>query len=211
MKLTISALAVAGVALAGAAQAQVGRSATIKDPNVATEAELSAVPGITPAIAKAIVSRRPFAGITEFDQLLQQQGLTREQITPVYSRLFVHVNLDTASTAEILLVPGVGPKMAHEFEEYRPYTGGLAEFRREIGKYVDSAEVARLEQYVFVPIKLNSASDEDILTIPGMGRRMLREFKEYRPYDGIAKFRKEIGKYVDGKELARLERFVVAR
>jgi len=211
MKGIVPVLAVAGMVLAGEAHAQVGRSATIKDPNVATEAELAAVPGVTPAIAAAIVGKRPFASITEFDQLLQQQGLTREQITAVFSRLFVHVNLDAASRAEILLVPGVGPKMAHEFEEYRPYTGGLAEFRKEIGKYVDSAEVARLEQYVFVPIKLNSGSDEDILTIPGLGRRMLREFKEYRPYDGIARFRQEIGKYVDAKELARLERFVVVK
>jgi hypothetical protein len=40
---------------------------------------------------------------------------------------------------------------------------------------------------------------------------MLREFKEYRPYDSIEKFRKEIGKYVDTKEVARLERFVVVK
>jgi hypothetical protein len=38
-------------------------------------------------------------------------------------------------------------RMAHEFEEYRPYTS-LEQFRREIGKYVDAAEVARLESYV---------------------------------------------------------------
>jgi len=37
--------------------------------------------------------------------------------------------------------------MEHEFEEYRPYTN-IERFRREIGKYVDAAEVARLERYV---------------------------------------------------------------
>jgi predicted DNA-binding helix-hairpin-helix protein len=84
----------------------------------------------------------------------------------------------------------------------------MAQFRKEIGKYVDVKEVARLEQYVFVPVSLNSASDEDILSIPGAGKRMLREFKEYRPYTNIEKFRKEIGKYVDKKEVARLERYV---
>jgi hypothetical protein len=41
-----------------------------------------------------------------------------------------------------------------------------------------------------------------------MGKRMLREFKEYRPYANIEQFRKEIGKYVDKKEVARLERYV---
>jgi radical SAM superfamily enzyme with C-terminal helix-hairpin-helix motif len=100
--------------------------------------------------------------------------------------------------------------MLHEFEEYRPYEG-LARFRREMKKYVDDKEVARLEQYVFVPINLNTASDEDIQTIPGVGPRMLREFKEYRPYDSIEKFRREIGKYVDKNEVARMERYVTIK
>jgi len=69
-------------------------------------------------------------------------------------------------------------------------------------------ELARLEQYVFVPLDLNTASDPDLLTIPGLGTRMLREFKEYRPYDGIERFRREIGKYVSKEEVARLERYV---
>jgi hypothetical protein len=37
---------------------------------------------------------------------------------------------------------------------------------------------------------------------------MLHEFKEYRPYKSIEQFRREIGKYVDKTELARLERYV---
>jgi hypothetical protein len=38
-------------------------------------------------------------------------------------------------------------KMEHEFEEYRPYAD-MNEFDREIGKYVDEAEVARFRNYV---------------------------------------------------------------
>jgi predicted DNA-binding helix-hairpin-helix protein len=97
--------------------------------------------------------------------------------------------------------------MLGEFKEYRPYRA-LAQFRREIGTYVDDKELARLEQYVFVPINLNTATDEDILSIPGVGKRMLHEFKEYRPYKSIEQFRREIGKYVNDRELARLERYV---
>ena len=104
-------------------------------------------------------------------------------------------------------MPGVGNRMAHEFEEYRAYRA-IAQFRREIGKYVDDEEVAAYEQFVFVPIDLNSASGEAILSIPGVGNRLLREFKEYRPYRGIEQFRREIGKYVDEEEVARLERYV---
>ena len=84
----------------------------------------------------------------------------------LYVQLFVPMKLNRAAEEDFLLVPGVGPSLAHEFEEYRPYQA-MAEFRREIGKYVNEEEVAWLEQYVFVPLNLNTASDEEILTIPG--------------------------------------------
>ena len=97
--------------------------------------------------------------------------------------------------------------MAHEFDEYRPYVA-LAQFRREIGKYVDDDELARLEQFVFIPLDLNTASREIIMQVPGMSPKMAHEFEEYRPYKAMAQFRKEIGKYVDEDEVARLERYV---
>ena len=135
------------------------------------------------------------------------QSLSKEQLAELYGKMFVQINLNTATDEEILMIPGTGKRMLREFLEYRPYKT-LAQFHKEIGKYVDDKELARLEQYVFVPINLNTASDEDILSIPGAGKRMVREFKEYRPYTNIEKFRKEIGKYVDKKEVARLERYV---
>jgi DNA uptake protein ComE-like DNA-binding protein len=187
--------------------AQVGKPVTITDANLIAEADLAKLPGMTPAIAKNLVAKRPFASVTMLDQLLTSAGLTREQITTLYGRIFVHLNLNAATREEILLIPGVGNRMLREFLEYRPYAA-LAVFHREIDKYVDDTELARLEQYVFVPIDLNKASDADILAIPGLGNRMLREFKEYRPYDGIERFRREIGKYVSKEVVARLVRFV---
>jgi DNA uptake protein ComE-like DNA-binding protein len=59
------------------------------------------------------------------------------------------LDLNTASGEEMVLIPGVGRRLRHEFEEYRPYKD-MARFRREIGKYVDEAEVARLEKYVTI-------------------------------------------------------------
>jgi len=67
----------------------------------------------------------------------------------VYARLWKPIDLNTAKAEEILLIPGVGEKMKHEFEEYRPYRA-MEQFRREMGKYVDKAEVARLERYVMI-------------------------------------------------------------
>ena len=62
-----------------------------------------------------------------------------------------------------------------------------------------------------VPININTATDAQILAIPGVGKRMLREFKEYRPWTSIEQFRREIGKYVDKTEVARLEKYIVIK
>jgi len=191
--------------LASAASAQVGKSELI-NPDLASEKELLALPHMNTGLVKSVIEQRPFMNMASLHGLLAK-SLNKEQLNELYGKIFVQLNLNSASEEEILLIPGLGKRMLREFQEYRPYRT-IAQFRKEIGKYVDQKEVARLEQYVFVPIRLNSASDEDILTIPGLGKRMLREFKEYRPYKNIEQFRKEIGKYVDKKEVARLERYV---
>jgi len=205
---TLRALALTtaiALALTGVTGAQVGNG--LIDANSSGEKALLALPHMTPAIVRSLIERRPFLTTADFNAFLTGQGLTKEQLTALYGRAFVHLNLNTATRDEILLIPNLGNRMVREFEEYRPYKA-MSQFRREIGKYVDDKEVTRLEQYVFVPINLNTASDQDILSIPGLGPRMLREFKEYRPYKSIEQFRREIGKYVDKKEVARLERYV---
>lgn len=189
--------------------AQVGKSQGVQDINTATAAAMATMPHLNAAIAAEIVARRPFASMSEVDAFLATK-LNAEQRKALYPRLFLHIDLNSATREEILMVPGIGARMLREFLEYRPYRA-LAQFRREMGKYVDAAEVARMEQYVFVPIDLNTASDEDILSIPGIGARMLREFKEYRPYKAMAQFEREMGKYVDAKEVARMKRYVEIR
>jgi len=191
----------------GRPHGQVGKSQGLVDPNVASESELAALPHMTGDIAKGIVDKRPFMSVMELDTFLQSQSLSAAQRTDFYGKAFVHINLNTATRDEILLVPGAGNRMAREFAEYRPWKN-FAQFDKEIGKYVGPQETARLAQYCFIPVNLNTASDEDILSIPGAGRRMVREFKEYRPWKTKEQFEKEIGKYVGPKETARLWRYV---
>ena len=193
------------LSIANVGQSQVGQSQLV-NPDLASEKELLSLPHMNAAIVKSIIEQRPFLQMADLNTLLAK-SLSKEQLAELYAKMFVQINLNTASPEEILMIPGVGNRMLREFREYRPYKT-MAQFRKEIGKYVDVKEMARLEQYVFVPVSLNGASDEAILSIPGTGKRMLREFKEYRPYTSIEQFRKEIGKYVDKKEVARLERYV---
>ncbi|MCZ6709794.1 MAG: hypothetical protein O7B25_05470 [Gammaproteobacteria bacterium] len=190
-------------------QAQVGNNDNVLNPNTAEADQLRGVAHIDAAIVNAIMDQRPLADALELDALLSDslnEGLRAE----AYANLFIPLNLNTASGIEILLIPGMNNRMAHEFDEYRPYTS-LVQFRREIGKYVDEDEVARLEQYVFVPLDLNSATREDFANIPGASNRMVREFLEYQPYQSMEEFRREIGKYVDDAEVARFERYMTIR
>lgn len=127
------------------ATAQTGTAAFL-DPNTATAQELLMVPGFDQPLADAVVAGRPYADMTAVNQVLSTR-LNEDGLDQAYTRLWKPINLNTASREEILLVPGIGPRMAHEFEEYRPYRN-IEQFRREIGKYVDEAEVARLERFV---------------------------------------------------------------
>ena len=203
--LVLLGIIVLALSTATIGHSQVGQSQLV-NPDLASEKELLALPHMNAALVKSIFEQRPFLHMADLHALLAK-SLSKEQLAELYAKMFVQINLNTASQEEILMIPGVGNRMLREFREYRPYKT-MAQFRKEIGKYVDVKEVARLEQYVFVPVSLNGASDEDILSIPGTGKRMVREFKEYRPYTNIEQFRKEIGKYVDKKEVARLERYV---
>ena len=191
---------------ATAVRAQVGKG--LIDPNVATESELQALPHMTPAIVKSMLEKRPFLSVLELNAFLLAQKLTPEHATEFYRKAFVHINLNTGTREEFVLVPGSGTRMSREFAEYRPWKS-WAQFDKEIGKYVGQQDTDRFKQYMFIPINLNTASDADLLTIPGAGPRMVREFKEYRPWKTKAQFDKEIGKYVGDKETARFWRFMV--
>ena len=197
------------VVLALASMTAVGQVGSgVIDLNSAPEAELGGLPHLKPTIVKEILAKRPFGSIVEFNTFVTGQGLTAQQTGELYEKAFIHVNLNTGTSEEILLIPRAGKRMAHEFDEYRPWKT-WAQFDKEISKYVGQAETDRLKKYVFIPVNLNTATDEDILSIPGAGARMVREFKEYRPWKTKAQFDKEISKYVGAAETARLWRYVV--
>ena len=119
---------------------------------------------------------------------------------------------NTATEKELATVPHITPEIAKAIVAGRPYATVLA-LDKVLASHQRSPEQLRdVHGTLFVPLDLNSASDEEILAIPGIGKRMLHEFKEYRPYKSMDQFRREIGKYIDRDkreaELARLERYV---
>lgn len=96
------------------------------------------------------------------------------------------INLNTASEDDFKALPGVGDKMAHEFEEYRPYAS-IQQFRKEIGKYVDADKVAEYEKLVFVPIKFNDCDGDTLQQIPGVDAKGAEAIIAGRPFgDDVA-------------------------
>jgi DNA uptake protein ComE-like DNA-binding protein len=144
-----SILVAAILMIATALAAQVGKQQGLVDPNIASEKDLLALPHLNPTIVKGIMSRRPFLTMADLNTFLTSQSLNKTQLTELYGRMFVHLNLNTATDAEILLIPNLGNRMLREFKEYRPYKA-MSQFRREMGKYVDKTEVARMERYVII-------------------------------------------------------------
>ena len=118
----------------------------VMNANAATAEDIAGLPHMYEILADVVVNNRPFVTIGELNHLLSSD-LDDDQLEALYGRLFVPINLNDAIRSDILLIPGIGGRMAHEFEEYRPYST-IEQFRREIGKYVDAEEVTRLEQYV---------------------------------------------------------------
>lgn len=121
------------------------------NPNTASEAELVSMPHLNAQIAQALMAKRPFAAPKDLDTALAA-SLNETQRQQLYTRMFVPLNLNTATAEDIMLIPGMSRRMMGEFREYRPYRS-MGQFRHEIGKYVNKDEVARLERFVFVPAK----------------------------------------------------------
>ena len=111
---------------------------------------------------------------------------TSETATPFASpqatpQAFTLVNLNTATSDELLAIPNMNNRMVREFEEYRPYTS-IEQFRAEIGKYVDSDVVTAWEAYVYVPIDPNSADVETLKQIPGVTDEIAQQLIDGRDY-----------------------------
>jgi DNA uptake protein ComE-like DNA-binding protein len=111
--------------------------------------------------------------ILAFISLISAQTETTEMIVPI--------NLNTATDEEILSIPDIGNRMLREFKEYRPYKN-IAQFRRELGKYVDEEQIAEWEKYLYVPTNPNTATEDELLALAGIDETMTQLIIANRSY-----------------------------
>jgi DNA uptake protein ComE-like DNA-binding protein len=132
------------------AAAQGAPTGKLVDVNKASESELAQLPNMTPDTAKAVVAHRPYKTVVDLNKVLMDQKLSAAQAKELYGKAFIPINLNTGTKDEFLLIPGVGPRMSGEFEEYRPWKTWV-QFDKEIGKYVGQQETNRLKEYFYLP------------------------------------------------------------
>ena len=111
------------------------------------------------------------------------------------------VNLNTATKAELEGIPGMTPKMVHEFEEYRPYVS-ISQFRKQIGKYVSAEQVTQWEPYVYVPIAFNDCDEATLMQLDGVDAGVAGKLVAKRPYADQAAFLAELGALVTPERAA---------
>lgn len=117
------------------------------------------------------------------------------------------LDANSATAEELAGVEGVSAELAEAIVSGRPYDSASA-FNARLMETLDEEAASALRANVFVPVNLNTATREDIELIPGMTDKMVHEFEEYRPYEDMAEFDREIGKYVDAEEVARFRNYV---
>ncbi|HMB92675.1 MAG TPA: hypothetical protein VKP65_17620 [Rhodothermales bacterium] len=127
---------------------------------------------------------------------------------PAIAGRFAILNLNTATNDEFLTIPDVGDRMVREFKEYRPYVS-IQQFRQEIGKYVDEAQVAAYEEYVYVPINRNESDAATLQQIPGLTTAAAEELIAGRPYDSNDAFLEKLADYVSERERNIAGRYLI--
>lgn len=117
---------------------------------------------------------------------------------------------NTATRDQIMALPGMDATAADAIVAGRPHENMLS-VEKILAPKLSEAQRDTVYGRMFKPLDLNTATKEEIMLIPGVGERMNREFAEYRPYQNIEKFRREMAKYVGDTTIARYERYVTIR
>ena len=211
---TTRAAAIMLAGLSFPAAAQLGKQLTLVEPNIAADSQFQRLKLSAHAV-HLIGEAKPILSVVTLDSILNAAGMNANQRKDLYKNMFVHVDLNRGTDAELKLIPGMNDKTLGAIKAGRPWATFEA-FEAAMGKTMKADEVANLEQYLFIPIELNTFTEPLMDTFAPIGvgtRRWKREFAEYRPWKTEEQFRREIGKYVRGnpKEVDRLWRYVIIK
>lgn len=148
---------------------------------------------------------------TASDQVTTTEAVTTATTSDTTVAAAAKLNLNTVTEDELLsTIPGFGNRMVREFMEYRPYVS-IQQFRQEIGKYVDEAQVSEYEQYVYVPINVNEADAATVMQIPGVDATAVDALLAARPYADNGAFLAKLAEVAPGVDQAGAEGYLEAQ
>ncbi|MEZ4679405.1 MAG: helix-hairpin-helix domain-containing protein [Caldilineaceae bacterium] len=166
---------------AGSSTATNDEPAAVATAESATEVPTEVVAEEAPTAADAAEATAPAA---EEAATAPTEAAVAEPAAATMTKL----NLNTVTGDELLAtIPDFGNRMVREFQEYRPYIS-IQQFRREIGKYVDEAQVSFYEDYVYVPVNVNDSDADTLMQIPGVDAATADAIIAARPFDSTDAF-----------------------
>ena len=117
------------------------------------------------------------------------------------------VDANTTAEKDLAPLPHMTPAITKGLVAQRPFDSIVDLNKFLLGQGLTAEQAMEFYAKAFVTINLNTATPDEILLVPGAGRRMVREFGEYRPWKTYAQFDKEIGKYIGAEATAKLAQF----
>lgn len=234
-----SGLRAQGVAMLSAEERANLHDQLLVDLNTATIEELRTVPRFGPSTADAVLKYReahgPFKSFSDLDAI-PRLGPSIIEILPKYCRLSgvdtaaarpsgeSGMDLNTATSADLQKIPGVGPSMADKIIAARPFRSvndlknvpgiGDAKFT-SISSYVRvgnatgaAAPTAPATGSAPARINLNSATKAQLETIPGVGPSMSAKIIAARPFASVDELDKVPG--VGAAKIATMRPYVSA-
>ncbi|MCB0192401.1 MAG: hypothetical protein KDJ65_10700 [Anaerolineae bacterium] len=176
-----------------------------------TEEPVAEAPIPTEEVAEAAV---PTEEVMATEEAISEAPTTEPAPTEeVVEEIIVNtkLNLNEADgDAYLAAIPNFSNRMVREFLEYRPYIS-IQQFRREIGKYVDEAQVAEYEQYVFVPVDVDESDAATLQQIPGVDETLANELMSARPFGSNQAFLAALSEHVSAAEAAVAESYLVSQ
>lgn len=149
--------------------------------------------------------------VTDTTTTTSDQVTTAETTSDTTAATAAKLNLNTVTEEELLAtIPGFGERMVDEFMEYRPYVS-IQQFRREIGKYVDEAQVSEYEKYVYVPVSANEADADTLMQIPGVDATAADALIAARPYSDNAAFLDKLAEVAPDADRTGAESYLEAQ
>jgi hypothetical protein len=135
-------------------------------------------------------------------------GAEQDTVAPDFSTAPL-IDPNTAPESALSAVPGLSSAGVSAIVAGRPFSTPT-ELHAVIGEELSEEDQRAVYTAMFIKVSLNSGAEADYKLIPSTlsPGKLAHELEEYRPYESMDQFRREMSKYVSDEEVAHLSRYV---